>query len=130
MTHAVSPTDIESTVKLVPPLWGVHGWTVGPSGHNADVTWALGVIAHGTVSTPQHLLLFHRGVYVGTATQEPRPYTRVLDVTGDVVTVEYRWLLGEEPLAAPAGVGTVRYQVSSQGVRALDAAPWPPEVSK
>lgn len=125
MTHAVSPADIESAVKLVPPLWGVHDWTVGRSEQNADVTWVLTVIAHGTVSSPQHLLLFHRGVYVGTATQEPRPYTRVLDVTGDVVTVEYRWLLGEEPLAAPAGVGTVRYQVSSQGVRALDPPPWP-----
>ncbi|ORX18512.1 hypothetical protein AWC31_14515 [Mycolicibacterium wolinskyi] len=110
---------------MVPPLWGVHTWSVGRSEQHGEITWALALIAQGTVSSPEHLLLFHRGVYVGTATADPRPYTRVLDVTGDVVTVEYRWLLGEEPLAAPAGVGTVRYQVSPQGVRPLDPPPWP-----
>lgn len=126
MTHAAAtPADIEAAVKLVPPLWGVHTWAVGRSEQNGDVTWALAIIAQGTVSSPEHLLLFHCGVYVGTATENPHPYTRVLDVTGDVVTVEYRWLLGEEPLAAPAAAGTVRYQVSPQGVRPLDPPPWP-----
>ncbi|QZH69520.1 LppP/LprE family lipoprotein [Mycolicibacterium farcinogenes] len=124
MTHA-APTGIEAALRLVPPLWGVHGWSLARSEQNGDVTWALAVIAQGTVSSPEHLLLFYRGAYIGTATADPRPYTRVLDVTGDVVTVEYRWPLGEEPLAAPAGVGTVRYEVSAQGVRPLDAPPWP-----
>lgn len=121
--HAVTgPEGLE-------PLWGDSDlvWTEGGRGGSGDVAWVLAIIAQGTVSTPEHVMLFRSGVFVGTATAEPRPYTRVVDVSGDVVTVQYRWIIDGEPFAAPAGSGTVRYQVTAEGVTALDPAPWPPE---
>ncbi|WP_157680471.1 LppP/LprE family lipoprotein [Mycobacterium dioxanotrophicus] len=119
----------DAAVAGLESLWGDPDltWTAGQRGGSGDLTWVLAVIAQGTVSTPEHLLLFHRGVFVGTATEEPRPYTRVTDVTDDVVTVQYRWIIDEEPFAAPAGSGTVRYRVNVDGVTALDPPPWPPE---
>lgn len=120
----------EAAVSGLEPLWGDPDltWAIGQHGGSGDVAWVLAVIAQGSVSSPEHLLVFRNGDFVGTVTEEPRPYTRVLDIVGDVVTVEYRWILGEEPFAAPAGVGTVRYEVTEGAVRPLDPAPWPPEL--
>lgn len=118
-----------AAVAGLEPLWGDPDltWAIGQHGGSGDVAWVVAVIAQGSVSSPEHLLLFRRGVFAGTATEEPQPYTRVLDVEGDVVTVEYRWILGEEPFAAPAGAGTVRYEVTETGVKPLDPPPWPSE---
>ena len=121
---------VEAAVSGLDSLWGDPEltWAVGQLGRSGDVAWVLAVIAQGSVSSPEHLLLFRNGVFVGTATQEPRPFTRVTGGVGDVVTVEYRWIVGEEPFAAPAGSGTVRYEVREAAVRALDPEPWPPEL--
>lgn len=123
MSVAVTDSVIQSALALIPPMFG-ESWVVGRSGHGGDVSWVQAVIPRGSVSTPDHVLLFHRGVYVGTATEAPVPYTRVLDVADDGITVEYRWIIGEEPSAAPAGVGTVRYLVSAQGVGPIDPPQW------
>ncbi|WP_454793833.1 LppP/LprE family lipoprotein [Mycolicibacterium lutetiense] len=119
----------QAAVSGLDSLWGDPDltWAIGQHGSSGDVAWVLAVIAQGSVSSPEHLLLFRKGAFVGTATEEPRPYTRVVDLAGDVVTVEYRWILGEEPFAAPAGAGTVRYEVTAAGAVALDPPPWPPE---
>lgn len=120
----------QAAVSGLGSLWGDPDltWAIGQQGAAGEVAWVLAVIAQGSVSSPEHLLLFRNGAFVGTATPEPRPFTRVTDVAGDVVTVEYRWIVGEEPFAAPAGAGTVRYEVGTAGVRALDPEPWPPEL--
>lgn len=123
MSQAVADSVVESALAVLPPLFG-ESWVVESSGHRGDVAWVQAAIPRGSVSTPDHLLLFHRGVYVGTATAAPAPYTRVLGAVDDVVTVEYRWIVGSEPLAAPAGVGTVRYLVGAQGVSPIDPPQW------
>ncbi|MBU8817551.1 LppP/LprE family lipoprotein [Mycolicibacterium goodii] len=106
-------------------------WRVSEAGGPtvAGVSWAHAIVPEGTVSTPDHVLLFCDGRLVGTATAEPRPYTRVVAASGDTVTVEYRWIVGDEPLAAPAGSAKVRYQVTADGVTPLDPVPWPEELS-
>lgn len=91
MSVAVPDSVIQSALALIPPLFG-ESWVVGRSGHGGDVSWVQAVIPRGSVSTPDHVLLFHRGVYVGTATEAPVPYTRVLDVADGhgEVPVDYR----------------------------------------
>lgn len=123
MCQPDTDSSVQAAMQLLPPLFG-RSWVVGARGGEGEVSWAQAVIPQASVSTPDHLLLFHRGVYVGTATEGPVPYTRVLDVDGDVVTVEYRWIIGEEPLAAPAGVGTVQYRVGQRGVSPIDPPHW------
>lgn len=123
MCQPDTDSSIREALQLLPPLFG-RSWVLGASGGHGEVAWAQAVIPQGSVSTPDHLLLFYRGGYVGTATEGPVPYTRVLAVDGDVVTVEYRWITGEEPLADPAGVGTVQYRVSPHGVSPIDPPHW------
>ena len=42
----------------------------------------------------------------------------------DGVTVQYQWLVGDEPSCCPTGLGTVRFRIGSDGaLAALDPVP-------
>lgn len=123
-----SPADVQAAMAGLPRLRDDLAWSQYAEGASeaGNLVWVHAIVAEGSASTPEHLLLFKGRTYLGTATQEPRPYTRVLSTNGDTITVEYCWIVGDEPSAAPAGVGTVRYQLTDEGtVTALDKAPWP-----
>ncbi|MFC4602450.1 LppP/LprE family lipoprotein [Rhodococcus kronopolitis] len=85
-----------------------YGWVVGaasedPLGSCPDLSWAVADVQAGTASSPRHVLFFHDGRYLGTATAEPYAFTHVAGTTGSTVTVEYRWLADNEPNCCPAG---------------------------
>lgn len=85
-----------------------YGWIVGaasedPLGSCPDLLWAVADVPAGTASSPRHVLFFHDGRYLGTATAEPYSFTHVVGTTHDTVTVEYRWLAEDEPNCCPAG---------------------------
>lgn len=126
--ESLTDADVSAVLATLPRLREDLEWTVGQRGGSKSgrLVWVRAVIPQGTVSTPDHLLLFDGRTYLGTATAEPRPYTRVIADGDDTVTVEYRWIVADEPFAAPAGRGTVRYQLTADGtLTALDPPPWP-----
>jgi hypothetical protein len=70
----------------------------------------------GTGSSPVQLMLFHNGVFVGTATDCAFGFTSVDSSTADSITVTYRWPRDGDTNAAPSGEGTVTYRWSGDAV--------------
>ena len=105
---------IAENLAAVPPAQQLSGasWTyLGDSNYDpcADLSYALVETEGGTGSSPQQLMLFHRGAYIGTATECAFGFTSVTDATGNSVTVEYRWPLPGDTNAAPSGSATVTF---------------------
>ncbi|WP_347307439.1 LppP/LprE family lipoprotein [Corynebacterium sp. SA-MJD20WY100] len=49
-------------------------------------------IVGGTSSSPYHIMLFRKGEYLGTATQEPRGFApRITQTSDDSISVGYRF---------------------------------------
>lgn len=121
-----TPEDIQAALDTLPRLredlvWIADAGDVLPEG---QLAWVHVILAEGSASSPEHLLLFRGRQYLGTATEEPQAYTTIIGAEGNTITVQYRWLVDDEPSSEPAGVGTVRYQIN-ETITALDAAPWP-----
>jgi hypothetical protein len=66
-------------------------------------------------STPQQLLFFDHNTPLGTPTASPKPYITVLPPGDDTVAVQYRWQVGSDQACCPTGVGTVKFQIGSDG---------------
>lgn len=131
--HFPTDVDIDKALASLPRLQEDLAWLRWRVGQSAGggLTWVHAIPARASSSTPDHLLFFAADAYLGTATPEPRPFTEVIGSEDDTVTVQYRWLVGDEPNAAPAGLGTVRYQLTHRdngepSITALDEAPYPP----
>lgn len=121
-----TPEDIQAALDTLPRLredlvWIADAGDVLPEG---GLAWVHAILAEGSASSPEHLLLFRGRQYLGTATEEPQAYTTIIGSEGNTITVQYRWLVDDEPSSEPAGVGTVRYRISDT-ITALDSAPWP-----
>ncbi len=105
---------ITDNLSAVPPAQQAPRipWTyLGESNYDrcADLSYAIVDIEGGTGSSPQHVMLFHRGAYVGTATACAFGYTSVTAATGDSVTVAYRWPRDDDPNAAPSGAASATF---------------------
>jgi hypothetical protein len=131
--HFPTNSDIYKALTALPRLYDDTAWMATDLGHTAagGLTWVHAAIERGSTSSPEHVLFFAGQGFLGTATPEPHPFTQVVGTDDDTVTVQYRWLIGEEPNSTPAGVGTVRYQLTNRDngeptVTALDEAPYPP----
>jgi hypothetical protein len=123
--HAAPPTTgecgvdpqapaITGNLAAVPPAQQQPGvpWTyLGESNYDpcADLSYAIVDIEHGTGSSPRHVMLFHRGAYVGTATECAFGFTTVTAATGDSVSVQYRWPRDGDVNAAPSGSATATF---------------------
>ena len=66
-------------------------------------------------STPQQLLFFDHNTSLGTPTPNPKPYITVLAPSDDTVTVQYQWQVGKDEPCCPTGIGTVKFQIGSDG---------------
>ncbi|MDO3645730.1 LppP/LprE family lipoprotein [Nocardia mangyaensis] len=97
-------------------------------GNCGQLLWVRAV-GGNSAGAPIHIMFFHEGTYLGTATSEPYAFTHVAGANGNAVTVEYKWLVGDEPFAAPqGGPATITYTWTGSGVAMSD--PLPPEVTQ
>lgn len=131
--HFPTGLDIDQAIAALPRLAPDLAWVGSDRGNSAagGLTWVRAIVEQGSTSSPEHVLFFAGRGFLGTATPEPHPFTQVIGTVDDTVTLQYRWLVGEEPNSAPAGIGTVRYQLTHRHngeptVTALDEAPYPP----
>jgi hypothetical protein len=77
----------------------------------------------GTASSPQQVALFNHGVYIGTTVPESYPYQQVTRSAGDILRVDYRFLLPDDPNADPHGSSTSHYILYPQSVDRAGALP-------
>jgi hypothetical protein len=116
---------VSASIGSLPLPPGGVTWHQVARGHTSDcrLYW-LQVGAGSAPDALQHLLFFDHNTFVGTATPNPRPYTTVARSGKDTVTVLYQWQQANDQPNRPTGIGTVRYQLGSDGkLKALDPVP-------
>ncbi|MGW5917562.1 LppP/LprE family lipoprotein [Nocardia fluminea] len=86
-------------------------------------------IGGNSAGAPIHILFFRDGKYLGTGTSEPYAFTTVVGSSNNAVTVDYRWLAGDEPFAAPQG-GPATITYSWNGSKVVMGGTLPTEVTQ
>lgn len=76
-----------------------------------------------TGSSPQQVALFDHGVYVGTTVPDSYPYQQVTRIAGNIVQVDYRFLLPGDSTADPGGTATSHYVLYPQHIEHTGALP-------
>ena len=115
------------------PSYKDLGWEYdySPVDHNFDPTATfcsvLAMIKGGTQSSPVHILLFHKGKYVGTANREGKGfvYLRHEACTDDTVAVRYKVPGFQGFKGPPRLIRDVKYQWIGSGLWAR-IGPLPP----
>ncbi len=113
--------EISQGISSVPVPEVVAGaaWVYGGESNFdrcAALSYARLDIEGGTGSSPVQLMLFHDGVFVGTATDCAFGFTSVDSATADSITVTYRWPREGDTNAAPSGQATVTYRWNGESV--------------
>lgn len=127
-----SATVSNAISRIAPPLPNnpAAGWQPGPS--NLDGCRDLSYVAldtqGATASSPNQLLLFHKGQFLGTGTKCNLAYQRVTDADDTNVHVTYRYLIGDDISAHPSGRFDVTYRWTGSGVQMIGSIP--PEVAR
>ncbi|MFB8002498.1 LppP/LprE family lipoprotein [Nocardia sp. NPDC056000] len=99
-------------------------WQVESGSNDAIADGCTGVLSYlvatsGNIHPYTHILFFTNGTYLGTATSQPYGYTSVTGKTRTAVSVDYRWLKGNEALCCPeGGPSTVTFTLSGTTVQA------------
>ena len=78
-------------------------------------------------SMAHHILLFHRGEFIGTATYEPCSFPPVITRTSDSsISVTYRYMKGDESPASASGRTTAEFSWSSSQNKVVMTGEVPP----
>lgn len=78
-------------------------------------------------SMAHHILLFHRGKFIGTATYEPYSFSPVITRTSDSsISVTYRYMKGDESPASASGRTTAEFSWSSSQNKVVMSGEVPP----
>lgn len=78
-------------------------------------------------SMVHHILLFHRGKFIGTATYEPYSFPPVITRTSDSsISVTYRYVKGDESSASASGRATAEFSWSSSQNKVVMTGEVPP----
>lgn len=78
-------------------------------------------------SMAHHILLFHRGKFIGTATYEPYSFSPVITRTSDSsISVTYRYVKGDESSASASGRATAEFSWSSSQNKVVMTGEVPP----
>ncbi|PMC72126.1 LppP/LprE family lipoprotein [Corynebacterium aurimucosum] len=84
----------ESGIGTIPP-WNDNNWTLVDFSQFdpcAELSWQTISIERGTSSSPYHIMLFHKGEYLGTATAEPYGFFPTVEqVSSNEIAVTYHW---------------------------------------
>jgi hypothetical protein len=112
--NASQNTAITSAVAQVPAdarIPGIEWIFMGDTNFDpcADLSYAVVETKGGTGSSPEHVMFFHRGEYLGTATSCAFGFTTVVDGTSESATVQYRWPRGMDSNANPSGLATATF---------------------
>lgn len=80
-----------------------------------------------TAAMAHHILLFHRGKFIGTATYEPYSFSPVITRTSDSsISVTYRYVKGDESSASASGRTTAEFSWSSSQNKVVMTGEVPP----
>ncbi|MEV4155905.1 LppP/LprE family lipoprotein [Nocardia salmonicida] len=107
-------------------------WDIVQSSNNqnncGELQWVR-AIGGDSAGAPIHMLFFHDGKYVGTGTSDPYAFTTAVRSSSTDVTVEYRWLAGDESFDAPRG-GPATITFSWTGSNVAMSGPLPSQVTQ
>lgn len=113
------------------PKFNNWDWVVHPGDNHFDRCADLSYIVigiNGTASSPNHIALYHRGTYLGTATKEAYGFYPVVTRTaGNAISVRYTYIKGNECTACASGhaVANFRWSNASQKVVMTGSVPPP-----
>ena len=80
-----------------------------------------------TAAMVHHILLFHRGKFIGTATYEPYSFSPVITRTSDSsISVTYRYVKDDESSASASGRTTAEFSWSSSQNKVVMTGEVPP----
>ncbi|PZU03160.1 MAG: hypothetical protein DI630_05300 [Gordonia sp. (in: high G+C Gram-positive bacteria)] len=121
----VDSTMIDDAIaQIAPPMPGVN-WVRGES--NAGTCSLLTFVAlhtqGGTGSSPNQLLLFRGGDFLGTGTTCNLSYQMITGAADDQIDVRYRYIVADEPNAAPQGEVNVAYRWNGSGIDMIGELP-------
>lgn len=113
---AVPRNQVNTAVRRLPPPFPGRdiAWRVSDSGSSMDcsLNWVQVFPEGATGSSPTQILFFDHHRFVNTATARPTAFTHVVgSLWPGEVTVQFRWLIGDDPTANPRGRADVHYQL-------------------
>ena len=117
---------VRQAIAAVPITIPDTTWVEIARGHarKCRLYWVQIIPTIASESTPQQLLFFDHNTPLGSPTPNPKPYITVLAPSDDTVTVQYQWQVGKDQPCCPTGIGTVKFQIGSDGkLRALGKIP-------
>jgi len=117
---------VRQAITAVPVEVPGSSWVEIARGHTKKcrLYWVQIIPTIASESTPQQLLFFDHNTPLGTPTPNPKPYITVLPPSDDTITVQYQWQVGKDEPCCPTGIGTVKFQIGSDGkLQALGKIP-------
>ncbi|WP_159372882.1 LppP/LprE family lipoprotein [Nocardia caishijiensis] len=121
-------TGVRNALARLGDGWAASQASADAPGSCGELLWVRAV-GGNSAGAPIHIMFFHDGKYLGTATSEAYAFTYVAGANGNAVTVEYKWLVGDEPFAAPQG-GPVSITYTWTGSGVAMSGPLPSEVTQ
>ena len=121
-----TPDTVRRAIAAVPITTPGAAWVEIARGHTRKcrLHWVQIIPTIATESTPQQLIFFDHNTPLGTPTPNPKPYITVLSPSDDTVMVQYQWQVGNDQPCCPTGIGTVKFQIGSDGkLQALGKIP-------
>ncbi len=123
----VSATVTNAISRIAPPLASnpSAGWQPGTSNLDGcrDLSYVVLDTSGATASSPNQLLLFHKGAFLGTGTRCNLAYQRVTGADDANVHVTYQYLMGDDISAAPSGRFDVTYHWTGSQVQMIGTIP-------
>nr|WP_231985480.1 LppP/LprE family lipoprotein [Mycobacterium sp. E796] len=117
---------VRQAIASVPVEVPGSTWVEIARGHTKKcrLYWIQVIPTIASESTPQQLLFFDHNTPLGSPTPNPKPYITVLPPSDDTITVQYQWQVGKDEPCCPTGIGTVKFQIGSDGkLQALGKIP-------
>jgi hypothetical protein len=117
---------VRQAITAVPVEVPGSSWVEIARGHTKKcrLYWVQIIPTIASESTPQQLLFFDHNTPLGTPTPNPKPYITVLPPSDDTITIQYQWQVGKDEPCCPTGIGTVKFQIGSDGkLQALGRIP-------
>lgn len=123
-------TAYEKAIPQVEPYPGLDApW--GPFSSQYDpcaaLSWITVTLEGATVSSPYHILLFHNGEYLGTATAKAYGFSpRISRVNDSEIAVTYRWPKDGESNAAASGKSQAGFRWDEGAQKVIMSGDVPP----